>query len=65
MFQLLRYKDILLAILERLVTLAPAIMKAAQSRKRLAERIRKGDLDDVLQRVVAADEAAEDYIANG
>ena len=65
MFQLLKYKDVLLEILKRLLKLAPAIMAARNARKRLAERIAKGDLDDVLQQFLEADAAAEDFIDNG
>lgn len=65
MLRLLKYKDVLLAILERLRKFAPALIEGAQSRKRLAERIRKGDMDDVLRRFLEADAVAEDFIDNG
>lgn len=60
-----RYRDLLLAIIERLRKIAPAILEAARARKRLAERIRAGDLDDVLQTFIEAQDAADDYIENG
>ena len=65
MVQLWKYRDLLLAILERIRRLAPVILEAARARKRLAERIRAGDLDDVLQNFIEAQAAADDYIEHG
>lgn len=65
MIRLLRFRSVLLRILDVIQEIAPRVRNLAELRARLAERIAAGDLDDAIAAFARADKAAEDFVRNG